>query len=231
MPKKQFENNNFVLYAPDSLNYITKDMEDILNKSLKMYKNIFDIDKFRKVQINYFDDIEEFRKFIYNSRGETESLPNYAKGTFDNGMINAYIESDITDDNLYNKRKYNASHELFHIMYQELILNKNNISRIIWFDEGMAQLFSFEYENELSNFNNFVKDIISETKVIPNLNELSHGSNFITEDYNGYKLSLIAVKYLYDKLGIDEFKKLLYNDNEIIKYGDKILYGIFDKYK
>ena len=62
---KQFDNDNFVLYAPDSLNYITKDVEDILNKSFELYKSFFNIDSFRKVQINYFDDIEEFRNYIY----------------------------------------------------------------------------------------------------------------------------------------------------------------------
>ena len=64
MEKKQFENNNFVLYSPDSLNYITYDMKDILNDSLNKYKELFDIDSFRKVQINYFDDKNKFRDFI-----------------------------------------------------------------------------------------------------------------------------------------------------------------------
>lgn len=87
MPKKPFENNNFILYAPDSLNYITNDIEIILNESLELYKGIFDIDNFRKVQINYFDDIEEFRKLLYDydkiiKYGETvlNDAINYYKG-------------------------------------------------------------------------------------------------------------------------------------------------------
>ncbi len=228
--KKQFENDSFILYAPDSLNYVTKDMEEILDKSLELYKKIFNVNNFRKVQINYFDDIKEFRNYIYTLRGESNSLPEYAKGTFDNGMINAYIESNIVDKDLYNKRKYNASHELFHIMYNELILNKNNVPRIIWFDEGMAQLFSGEYTQELKHFNSFVKKVLSETKTVPNLNKLSHGSSFITNDYNGYNLSLIAIKYLYDNLGLDEFKKLLYDNDKIIKYGETILETVINYY-
>lgn len=54
---------------------------------------------------------------------------------------------------LYNRRLYMASHELFHIMYKELIWEKENKIRIIWFDEGMAQFFSGEYNNELSDEN------------------------------------------------------------------------------
>lgn len=232
LENKKFENDNFVLYSPDSLNYITKGMEEILDESLSLYKNIFDVENFRKVQINYFDNLEDFRNFIYELRGEKESLPEYAKGTFDKGMINAYIPSNLIEESsMYNKKRYNASHELFHIMYKELVLKKNDIPRIVWFDEGMAQLFSGEYKDQLEDYDSFVKKIISNTKTIPNLNELSHGSKFETEEYSGYKLSLIAVKYIYDKIGIDEFKKLLLDTDRIYEYGENILNEIFEVYK
>ncbi len=230
--KKQFENDNFVLYAPDSLNYITNDLESILDKSLNLYKNIFDIDNFRKVQINYYDNIDEFRNYIYKLRGEKESLPEYAKGTFDNGMINAFIQPNIIEGTpLFIHSKYNASHELFHIMYQELVCRKNNQNRIIWFDEGMAQFFSGEKNNEMtSDFTNWLSMVKSNTKIIPNLNDLSHGSGFETEDYSGYNLSLLAVKYLYDKLGFDEFKKIISNNKKIIELGNNIIEDAFNFY-
>jgi len=232
MRKKQFENDNFVLYAPDSLNYITNDMEFILNDSLKLYKNIFDVDKFRKVQINYFDNIEDFRNYIYELRGEKDSLPEYAKGTFDKGMINAFIQPNIIEGTLlFIHRKYNSSHELFHIMYQELVWDKNNQNRIIWFDEGMAQFFSGENTNEMtSNFTDWFNRVKSNTKKIPNLNNLNHGSGFETEEYSGYNLSLLAVKYLYDKLGINEFKKLISNNARITEYGNNIIKEAFNFY-
>lgn len=229
MEKKQFENNNFVLYSPDSLNYITKDMDKILNESLELYKKIFNVKDFRKVQINYFDDINKFREYIYSLRGEKESLPEYAKGTFDNGMINAYIETDLDiNKSLYNVRKYNASHELFHIMYQELVWEKENLLRIVWFDEGMAEFFSGEFKENLKD-EKYIQNIISNTKTIPDLNKLSHGSKFETEEYSGYKLSLLAVKYIYDKIGLDEFRKLLHDTDKIYEYGDKVLKEIFNK--
>ena len=77
--------------------------------------------------------------YIYHLRGEKESLPSYAKGTFDEGMINAFIEPNwLVGSPMYIKKLYLASHELFHIMYQELVWNKENKPRIVWFDEGMA---------------------------------------------------------------------------------------------
>ena len=54
-------------------------------------------------------------------------------------MINAFIEPNwLVGSPMYIKKFYLASHELFHIMYQELVWNKENKPRIVWFDEGMA---------------------------------------------------------------------------------------------
>lgn len=91
--------------------------------------------------------------------------------------------------------------------------------------------FSGEYKKEIENFEDFIKNVIKNTKSIPDLNSLSHGSKFETDEYSGYRLSLIAVKYIYDKIGINEFKKLLSNIDRIHEYGTNILYEIFEKYK
>ena len=203
MEKLQFENEQFILYSPDSLKYITDNMQNILTKSFEYYKILFDVDTFRKFQINYFDDIEKFRNYIYDLRGEKESLPKYAIGTFDNGMVNSYISPNIdVNSTQYHKTLYMASHELFHIMYQELIWKKENQNRIIWFDEGMAQLFSGENDYNLSeeNFSNWFNYVLNRTHEIPNLNELKHGSSFENEKYSGYNLSLLSVKYLSNHL-------------------------------
>lgn len=226
MCKMQRETEEYILYSPDSLNYITDNMYDILEKSINFYKELFSVDYFRKIQINCFDSIDDFRKYIYELRGEMLSLPSYAKGTFDKGMINAFIETDLEIDSImYNKRLYMASHELFHIMYMELIWEKEGKSRIVWFDEGMAQLFSGEYDKDLSceNFYVWFENLIEMTKEIPNLNDLNHNGNFETDRYSGYKLSLLAVKYLYEILGYDKFKELMYNTDDIIEYGNDIV--------
>lgn len=225
MNKVQKDTDSYIVYSPDSLKYITDKMYDVLDDSINFYKKLFGIKEFRKVQINYFDDIEEFRNFIYDLRGEEESLPSYAKGTFDKGMINAFIETDINDKALYNRKLCMASHELFHIMYQELILNKKNIDRVVWFDEGMAQLFSSEYDYFLSleNFDSWFSDLIDRTKKIPNLNEIEHGSLFETDEYSLYDLSLLAVKYLYDTLSFNDFKNLMGSSKKIREYGNYVL--------
>ena len=225
MEKKQYDDNEFIIYSPDSLKLITKNSIDILINSIKRYKKIFDIEKFRKVQINYFDDIDKFRDYIYDLRGEKGSLPKYAIGTFDKGMINSYIDPNIDiNSTMYQKKLYMASHELFHIMYKELILDSENKNRIVWFDEGMAQLFSGEYDYLLNNkYNEFIDKVLNSTKEIPNMNELKHGTSFKNELYNGYALSLISVKYLYETLGLDEFKKLMHDNDKILDYGNNLI--------
>jgi hypothetical protein len=208
-------------------------MISVLDLSIEFYKKLFDIDSFRKIQINYFDDINNFREYIYSLRGERESLPDYAIGTFDNGMINSYIRTNLAISSpIYKKRLYMASHELFHIMYQELIWQKEDKPRIVWFDEGMAQLFSGEYSDNLSdeNFENWFKEVVQNTKAIPNLNELTHGNMFETEDYSGYKLSLLSVKYLFDILTIDEFKNLMHDTEKIKEYGNIVIESAFKYY-
>lgn len=225
MEKLQFENDNFILYSPDSLKYIIENMIDGLNKTFETYKDLFSIKSFRKIQINYFDDIEKFRNYVYELRGEKESLPSYAQGTFDNGMIIAYLKPNLdVNSEIYHKKLYMASHELFHIMYQELIWEKDNKDRITWFDEGMAQYFSGENEKILSkeSFEIWFNYVLKRNKEIPNLNTLEHGINFETNDYSGYNLSLLSVKYLYETLGHNEFKKLMHNNDRILEYGETV---------
>lgn len=226
MEKIQVNNDAFILYSPDSLKFITDNMGKILETRIEFYKKLFDIEEFRKVQINYFDNIDSFKNFIYDLRGEKESLPKYAAGTFDKGMINAFINPNIISKSpLYYKKQYMAAHELFHIMYKELISDKENKQRIVWFDEGMAQLFSGEKQDICyeQNFEKWYENLKNSTKEIPNLNNLNHGDSFVNDNYNGYNLSFLAVKYLYDNLGINEFKTIMHDNDKISSYGDNII--------
>ena len=234
MNKLQKDTTEYILYSPDSLKYITDNIYKPLDESITFYKKLFDIKEFRKVQINFFDNIEDFRNYIYELRKDGKVLPSYAKGTFDKGMINAFIETNwLVNSPMYNKKLYMASHELFHIMYKELIWEKENKQRIIWFDEGMAQRFSGEYSEGLNdeNFSFWFNSLIENTKEIPNLNDLSHGDGFETPNYSGYKLSLLAVKYLCETLSFDDFKALMHNTKEILEYGKTVVNDAISYYK
>ena len=226
-------NKAYILNAPQSLKYITDNMHDILNDKIEQYKKIFKIKQLNPIQINYFDNIEEFRNFIYKIRGEKESLPEYATGTYDNGMINAFIKPNIDiNSNDYKIKLYLANHELFHILYMQYILKNDYQKRIVWYDEGMAQFLSGEMDELLNieKFKKFYLKVKNNTLVIPNLNEIEHGTNFCNNNYNGYDLSYLCIRYLREIMTNEEFQNLMSNFSKIKEYGINIVENMFAYY-
>lgn len=224
---------NYILTAPESLKYITDNMEKILNNKIVQYKKLFGINNLEKIKINYFDDIEKFKKFIYELRGKKESLPEYCVATFDNDMINAYIEKGILLNSIkYQRKLFLANHELFHILYKKYILKNDMSKRIVWYDEGMALFLSGENDNllDIEKFKNFYLRVKSETLEIPNINKIQHGKEFFNEKYNGYDLSYLCVRYLNEILSDEEFKKLMSNFEKIKEYGESIINDMFSYY-
>lgn len=231
--KKQIDTSSYILYAPDTLKEISTKMIENLNNKLPELLKIFNLKQFRKIQINLFDDNDRFRNFIYEIRGENKSLPLYAKGTYDQGMINAYVDNNIViNSEKYIKKICMCTHELFHILYLEIMLNNDLSKRVTWFDEGMALYISGERDNlkPLDKFNDYCTKVITETKEIPNLNNLKHGSTFVNEKYNAYDLSYIAVRYLFDTMSNEEITLLLKSPEEVKKIGENIVKKAFKYY-
>lgn len=224
---KLFQNDFCIINYSDSLEELIDKTVEVLDNKIKEYENIFNINIKDKIVINYFDNLEEFREFIYNIRGERKSLPEYAKGTYDKDMINAYI-----DIKLFDKKIYNASHELFHILYLNHILNGDLRNRIVWYDEGMAQFMSGEkdYLKEEKEFKNYFIESKQRNKIMPNLNELYHGNSFYNENYDGYMLSYLSIRYLYETLTEKEFYSLLFDINKVRKIGCDILNKMYTYY-
>ena len=226
-------NKAYILNAPQSLKYITDNMHDILNDKIEQYKKIFKIKQLNPIQINYFDNIEEFRNFIYKIRGEKESLPEYATGTYDSGMINAFIKPNIDiNSNDYKIKLYLANHELFHILYMQYILKNDYQKRIVWYDEGMAQFLSGEMDEllDIEKFKKFYLKVKNNTLVIPNLNEIEHGTSFCNNNYNGYDLSYLCIRYLREIMTNEEFQNLMSNFPKIKEYGINIIENMFAYY-
>ncbi len=219
---KKLKNKYFTINFSDSLVDIVKDMLEISLYKTKEIYDFFKIDSFRCVTVNLFDDSDEFKSFVANIRGvSVDELPKYATGTFDKGMINAYFKSDIKKDSPFYKRKsHMIFHELAHIIYLEKILKNDINKRIIWLDEGLAQNLSGEFSDD--DFDNFLNRFKS-FKNIPNLNELRHGKKFVNDDYNGYVISYLVVKYLIQTRGYDGLLTILENKELSKELGDEIV--------
>ena len=143
--RKVLKTNLCKINYSDSLEELAVETIQLFDKKINEYKLFFNLSDINQVNVNYFDTIEEFREFIYEIRGERESLPKYAVGTYDNEMVNAYINPKFQ-----LKKIYTASHELFHILYMKYILKNDESKRIVWYDEGMAKFMSGE-TNALKN--------------------------------------------------------------------------------
>lgn len=89
--KKVLETSLCKINYSESLEDLAEATVSLLNQKIKEFKLFFDITNDEQIVVNYFDNVEEFREFIYSIRGERDSLPKYAKGTYDNGMVNACI--------------------------------------------------------------------------------------------------------------------------------------------
>lgn len=231
--KLQYECEEYRLYSPDSLKYLTDRMHILVRDKIKDYKELFGIEDFEQVQINYFDDIEKFRKFVCSMRGDEAILPEYAQGTYDRGMINAFLPNNlVVDSPKYKHRLFMANHELFHILYMKYILHDDYTKRIVWYDEGMAQLMSGEKSAllDLEVFKRYYSRIKESTKEIPDFVNIQHGTGFCNELYNGYALSYLAVRYLSDLLSKEEFKELLRDVDKVNSYSKSILSDMFDYY-
>lgn len=223
------ESEDYVIYAPESLGYVINEEIKILDKTIKRYCDLFGIEKFRKLVLNYFDKKEDFREFIYSLRG-VNSLPEYAAGSFDRGMINAFVNPKlVVGSPWYSRALCMSSHELFHIMYKELVCNGVSALRIVWYDEGMALFMSgerFSLEDE-GKFKDFYLKLKEDTKGLPNMNELEHGNSFKNENYDGYDLSYLCVRYLYETMSYEDFKSLIYDLDKVISIGENVLNDAF----
>ena len=93
-------------------------------------------------------------------------------------------------------------------------------------DEGIALNLSHEKNmlHDEKRFNDFMRNVCLMKKYVDNMGKLSHeGENFVTENYNGYDLSYICVKYLLEVYTKEQFNKLIRDRKEINKIENTIL--------
>ena len=133
--RKSLKTNLCEINYSESLENLAQATVSLLNKKIEEYKLFFSISSDEPIVVNYFDNVEEFREFIYSLRGERDSLPEYATGTYDNEMVNACVNPKFQ-----LKRLYTASHELFHILYMKYILH--NDYSIDYINEILMEYFN-----------------------------------------------------------------------------------------
>ena len=96
----------------------------------------------------------------------------------------------------------------------------------------MAQFMSGEkdYLKDEKEFKNYFIESKQRNKIIPNLSELYHGNSFYNEKYNGYMLSYLSIRYLYETLTEKEFYSLLFDIDKVRELGCDILNKMYKYY-
>ena len=212
------ENDEFKIFATDNLGSFATDCLEIITEPKKKILDFFGLDHFRKVEVNLFDNQETFIGFIKKLRWQGAKIPKYCAGTYDNNMVNLVI----TTTPIKNPKRLPSAilHEFIHIIY-----NIHTDRRVVWLDEGLAMNLSGEKKDLLND--EYLKDYITQ-KLLPmnlpsNMNQLAHGEIFVNEEYNGYDLSYISVRYLLETKSKDEIHEIVSNSNKALEIGEDIL--------
>ena len=221
------ENEDFRIFAADNLDDFATDCLATITEQKQKILDFFGLDKFRKIEINLFDNQETFLKFIKSLRWQGAKIPSYCKGTFDNFMVN-YSLSPIDVSLNSNRCKSGVLHECIHIIY-----NSITDKRITWLDEGLAMNLSGEKDNLLDDtlFRNFFEEKIISKNPPENINTLVHGTQFMNNSYDGYSLSYVTVRYLLETKPKQEIAEITKNSEKVLELGTVILPEAIDYYK
>jgi len=225
------ENEDFCIYSNQSLKKLSNKSFEELKLNKQRILDFFKVNEFRKVIMINFDDIEEFRKYVLSLRELGAHLPKYATGVFDKGMIISYVDPEILKDKEGLNRKIKTGvHEFIHIVNKEKIYQE----RVIWLDEGLATNLDTTNDdlNNDDKFIEYLKDEILCIKDLPIMNDLTHhGTGFKQENYDGYDLVYVCVRYLMEITEKNRLLEILKDYNLSIEVGKNILQDAVNYYK
>ena len=200
-----------------------------LKERLDFYKKIFNQEELDKLTYIMFDDLEIYRntmlsKYNYN-------CPEYSRGMFSMNSKSSFvcITPEVKQDkNRLHKMLLSNAHEAFHYYYRKYIYQQPE-NRVIWFDEGIAQYFSGEYEFLVDEeFKNFYGKWKSEYIPINNLNDRIQGRSDVPDElifkregvFNGYNTSYLIVRYLVETKGEQYIIDLMKDRDRILELGN-----------
>ena len=218
IPKE--ENKDFVIYSADTLYELANDTLIELSSNKQRILKFFELSDYRQVEVNLYDNQDDFIQFLKNVRSPECLIPDYCQGTFDDYMINHSIDLKTLNAQ-YSKHLKSSLHEFIHIIYNDVIADE----RIIWLDEGLAMNLSGEYSiyDDEEKFKTFFQTSILSIKKFPSMNELTHGKEFVNEDYNGYDLSYLVVRYMLETMKHDDVLSTIKKSENVKLLGQNVL--------
>lgn len=197
------------IYCDNVLYDFAKDFLVYYKDDIVRVKRELGIDFDVKIIFALFSNKEVFGELPYEST-------NFAGFYNDDGVV-AYVNEsgEYSKVDLFRR----LMHECIHFLYENYIYGKNK-ERITWVDEGLAQFFSKQYSEleSVDNYIKFVRDNITDL----NLNKLNHEDRSFGNN-NGYNLSYIAIRYLYENNSHQEFLNIIKDEEQLKNIGYNLL--------
>lgn len=207
----KIKNNDITIFCSNGLESFSNEFINYFNENIGKIKEELSIDKDTKIIVALTDD-------------ETQAGFVYGKSSF-SGFFNdtgafAYINLNGTKTKEYMFK--GLMHELVHYLYKYYVYGKDN-ERITWVDEGLAQFFSGQ-KDDLKDDKTYKLFLEENLDCIDNvdLNKLNHNDRSFGNN-NGYNLSYIVIRYLYEKYNHEEFINIIKSKEKLLELGSTIL--------
>ncbi len=214
----KIQNNELTVLCSNSLEKFSNEFIKYYDENIERIKEELSINQEIKLIVALTAE-EEKAGFVY---GKTSFSGFFTDtGTF------AYINLDgkKTKEDMFK----GLMHELIHHLYKYYVYGKDK-ERITWVDEGIAQYFSGQKDDmkDDEKYKLFLEENLQSIDNI-NLNELNHNDRSFG-DNNGYNLSYMAIRYLYENNSHEEFIKIIKNQDLLKDYGNTVLNTINERY-
>ena len=207
----KIKNNNLTIYCSNRLENFSNEFINYYNENIEKIKEELSIYQETKIIVALTDD-EEKAGFVY----EKSSFSGFFNDTGAFAYIN--LNGKKTKEYMFK----GLMHELTHHFYKYYVYGKEK-ERITWVDEGLAQFFSGQ-KDELKDdktYKTFLEENLEYTTDI-DLNKLNHNDRSFGNN-NGYNLSYMAVRYLYETHNHKEFINIIKNKEKLLELGSTIL--------
>ena len=205
------KNNDLTIFCSKSLENFLNEFINYYNENIERVKEELSISQKPKIIVALTDD-EEKAGFVYGKSSFSGFFND--KGAF------AYINLNGNKTKEYMFK--GLIHELIHYFYKYYVYGKDK-ERITWVDEGLAQFFS-KQKDDLNNKEKYNLFLEGNLKFIDNinLNELNHNDRSFGNN-NGYNLSYIAIRHLYETHSHEEFVEIIKSEERLLEIGNTII--------
>lgn len=213
------KNNDLMIYCSSGLEKFSNEFIIFYKENIDRVKKELFINKKINLIVALTDDKEK-AGFVY---GES-AFSGFFNDTGSFAYIN--LNGNKTKDYMFK----GLMHELIHHLYKYYVYGADK-DRITWVDEGIAQFLSGQKE-ELQDEKKYLSFLEENIKFIDNidLNRLNHNDRSFGNN-NGYNLSYIAIRYLYENNSHVEFINIIKSKEKLLELGGIVIEKIKENYR